>query len=68
MGTVVESFAVRVIDEPSLRPKAWPARKRSKATHPLLIKSGNLRQSIHTQAQGAESVKVGTPTVYGAAQ
>lgn len=67
MGTVVESFAVRAFDEPGLRPKAWPARKKSKATHPLLIKSGNLRQSIHTQVQGTESVKVGTPAVYGAA-
>lgn len=66
MGTVVESLGVRAFDEPSLRPTAWPARKKSKAAHPLLIKSGNLRQSIHTQVQGSDSVKVGTPVVYGA--
>jgi len=66
MGTVVESLAVRAFDEPGLRPSAWPARKKSKATNPLLIKSGNLRQSIHTQLSG-DTAKVGTPVVYGAA-
>lgn len=66
VGTVIESHAVRAFDEPSLRPKAWPARKKSKATNPLLIRSGNLRQSIHTQVQGSDSVKIGTPVKYGA--
>lgn len=66
-GTVIESTAVRAFDTPGLRPKAWPARKQSKAANPLLIKSGNLRQSIHTQMQGGDSVKIGTPVVYGAA-
>ncbi len=67
MGTVVESLGVRAFDEPGLRPTAWPARKKSKAGNPLLIKSGNLRQSIHTQVIGNDSAKVGTPVVYGAA-
>jgi len=66
IGTVVESLAVRAFDEPNLRPKAWPARKKSKATNPLLLRSGNLRQSIHTQVQGSDAVKVGTPAKYGA--
>jgi phage gpG-like protein len=66
MATVVESFAVRAFDEPSLRPTSWPARKPSKATNPLLIKSGNLRQSIHTQVLGNDSAKVGSPAVYAA--
>ena len=66
MGTVVESFAVRAFDEPNLRPTSWPARKPSKATNPLLIKSGDLRQSIHTQVIGNDEAKVGTPKVYGA--
>lgn len=66
VGTVIESLAVRAFDEPSLRPKAWPARKKSKATNPLLIKSGDLRQSIHTQVQGSDSVKIGSPKVYAA--
>jgi phage gpG-like protein len=63
MGTVVESLAVRAFDEPSLRPTSWPARK---ASNPLLIKSGDLRQSIHTQVIGNDEAKVGTPKVYGA--
>ncbi|MBL9177606.1 MAG: phage virion morphogenesis protein [Verrucomicrobiaceae bacterium] len=67
MGTVIESTAVRAFDEPSLRPAAWPARKKSKASNPLLIKSGNLRQSIHTQVQGSDAVKIGSPVIYGAA-
>jgi phage gpG-like protein len=67
MGTVVESLAVRAFDEPGLRPMAWDARKKSKATNPLLIKSGNLRQSIFSQMQGTEAVKVGSPVVYAAA-
>lgn len=65
VGTVIESHAVRAFDEPSLRPKAWPARKKA-AKHPLLIKSGDLRQSIHTQVQGSDSVKIGSPKVYAA--
>jgi len=67
MATVVESFAVRAFDEPSLRPSAWPARKPSKATNPLLIKSGNMRQSIHSQVLGNDAAQVGTPAPYGAA-
>jgi phage gpG-like protein len=66
MATVVESFAVRAFDEPSLRPTSWPARKPSKASNPLLIQSGNLRQSIHTQVLGNDAAKVGTPAVYAA--
>lgn len=67
MATVVESLAVRAFDEPSLRPTGWPARKPSKASNPLLIQSGNMRQSIHTQVLGDDSATVGTPAVYGAA-
>lgn len=66
MATLVESYAVRAFDEPSLRPTSWPARKPSKATNPLLIKSGNMRHGIHTQVLGNDSAKVGTPVVYGA--
>lgn len=65
VGTVIESHAVRAFDEPSLRPKAWATRKKA-AKHPLLIKSGDLRQSIHTQVQGSDSVKIGSPKVYAA--
>ncbi|WP_395737424.1 phage virion morphogenesis protein [Prosthecobacter sp.] len=66
-GTLVESYAVRAFDEPSLRPQPWPARKKSKATNPLLIKSGDMQQGIHTQVQGSDAVKVGSPAVYASA-
>lgn len=66
MATVVESLAARAFDEPGLRPTSWPARKKSKATNPLLIKSGDLRQGIHSQVQG-DTAKVGSPTAYAAA-
>lgn len=66
-GTALESLAVRAFDEPGLRPTPWPARK-SGGGHPLLIRSGDLRQSIHTQQQGANSVKVGSPKNYAALQ
>lgn len=65
MATVVESMAVRAFDEPGLRPSSWPARKKA-AGHPLLIKSGNLRQGIHSAMKGKEAV-VGSPTPYAAA-
>ncbi len=65
MATVVESMAVRAFDEPGLRPTSWPARKKA-ASHPLLIKSGDLRQGIHSQVQG-DAAKVGSPTAYAAA-
>lgn len=67
-GTLVESYAVRAFDEAGVRPTPWPARKNSKAAHPLLIKSGNMRQSIHTQVQGNDSVQVGASVPYAAAQ
>jgi len=69
MGTVVESLAVRAFDEPGLRATPWPARKKSKATNPLLQDRGNLRKSIHTQLRG-ETAVVGLPSAtgeYGAA-
>ncbi len=65
MATVVESMAVRAFDEPGLRPQAWPARKKSKATHPLLIKSGNLRQGIFSKVEG-DHAKIGSPAAYAA--
>lgn len=68
MGTALESLAVRAFDEPGLRPTPWPARKPRKkgGGHPLLIKSGDLRQSIHTQQQGSDAVKVGSSKPYAA--
>lgn len=64
-GTVLASLGQRAVDEPGLRPAAWPARK-SGGANPLLVKSGTLRHSIHAQLAGADAVKVGTPVIYGA--
>lgn len=64
VGTLFGSLAQRAFDEPSLRAKSWPARK-SGGSNPLLIKSGDLRQSIHSHVQG-DSVVVGSPKAYAA--
>lgn len=64
-GTVVGALAQRAFDEPGLRPTPWPARK-SGGGHPLLIKSGTLRQSIHVRPEGSDAVRVSTPVIYGA--
>jgi phage gpG-like protein len=64
-GTVLGSLAQRAFDEPGLRPTPWPQRK-SGGSHPLLIKSHTLRQSIHVRPEGSDSVRVGTPVIYGA--
>jgi len=69
-GTLVTSYAQRAFDEPSLRPEVWKPRKKTKAkkqpTHPLLLKSGTMRQSIHHQLIGTDTVQMGTPVIYGA--
>lgn len=64
-GTVIGSLAQRAFSEPGLRPTPWPART-SGGSHPLLLLSGNLRQSIHVQPEGVDSVRIGSPVVYGA--
>lgn len=65
-GTLMESYAVRAFDEPAIRPAPWPARKKAGDGHPLLLKSGDLRQSIHFQVHGEDSVVVGSPKPYAA--
>ena len=64
-GTVVGALAQRAFTEPGLRPSAWPARKRSKASHPLLMLSGTLSKSIHVEMEGNDTVKVGVPDETG---
>lgn len=63
-GTLIGSMAQRAFDEPGLRPTSWLGRK-DKKPHPLLIKSGDLRQSIHHQVEG-DTVKIGSPKAYAA--
>ena len=66
IGTLMVSLSQRSFDEPSLRPSSWPRRKDSKP-HPLLIKSGDLRQGIHMQVT-SDSVEFGSPKPYAAYQ
>lgn len=66
MGTVLVSHAQRAFDEPQLRPTPWAKRKDPKPKHPLLIKSGDLRQGLHLVKAGKDTVRVGSPTPYAA--
>jgi phage gpG-like protein len=50
--------------DPSLRPSPWAPRKDKKSTHPLLIKSGNLRQSISWKLDGPDTVVIGSSQKY----
>ena len=63
IGGVVKRHTVDAFRDPSLRPSPWPPRK-SGGTHPLLIKSGNMRQGIGYRLQGDDTVVVGTPAKY----
>lgn len=64
-GTLMSSFAQRAFDEAGLRPAPWPARKDNKS-HPLLRLSHDLRQGIHVQQSGSDSVRIGSPAKYAA--
>ena len=66
IGTAVASRAQLAFRTASLRPAPWAPRKPSKRDdgHPLLIRSGNLRQSITWRLNGSDSVVVGAPVKY----
>ena len=64
IGTYVSSDATRAFRDASLRPSPWAPRKDGKATHPLLIKSGSLRQSVRHRLEGADTVVVGSDKEY----
>ena len=64
IGQHVASDATEAFRTASLRPSPWAPRKDKKATHPLLIKSGNLRQSIRWRLSGPDTVVVGSPMKY----
>ncbi|MFZ4764431.1 MAG: phage virion morphogenesis protein [Roseimicrobium sp.] len=61
------TLAQRAFDEPGLRPARW-SRRKSGGSHPLLVKSGTLRQSIHVQLVSGDTARVGTPVIYAAHQ
>lgn len=66
IGAEVESQTELAFKHPQYRPSPWAPRKKSKRDdgHPLLIKSGALRQSIGWKLQGSDTVVIGTDRKY----
>ena len=66
IGQAVASRATMAFRNEPMRPSPWAPRKKSKRDdgHPLLIKSGSLRQSIGWKLQGNDTVVVGTDKKY----
>ena len=65
IGAHVASEATRAFWDATLRPSPWAPRKDKKSTHPLLIKSGSLRQSISWRVTAPDTVVVGSDKKYG---
>lgn len=68
IGAEAASLAGRAFRSESLRPEPWAPRKPSKHDdgHPLLIRSGALRQSVGWRLEGAGAVAVGSDREYAA--
>ena len=64
-GQLVASRTTLAFRDPKLRPSPWAPRKDGKSKHPLLIKSGALRQSIKWRLAGTNAVVVGSDKKYG---
>lgn len=66
IGQAVASRATLAFRSEPIRPSPWAPRKPSKRDdgHPLLIKSGSLRQSIGYKVVGKDTVVVGTDRKY----
>ena len=64
VGQAVASRAQQAFRTASFRPSPWAPRKDKKAKHPLLIRSGNLRQSITWRFKSNDTVVAGTSTKY----
>ena len=65
-GQLVASRTTLAFRTPSMRPTPWAPRKKSKRDdgHPLLIKSGAMRQSIRWRLDGTNAVVVGSDKKY----
>lgn len=63
IGQKVASRAQQAFRSPSFRPSPWEPRK-SGGNHPLLIKSGALRQSISWKLEGTDTVVIGSDKKY----
>ena len=66
IGQAVASRTTLAFRHQQMRPSPWAPRKKSKRDdgHPLLIKSGALRQSIGWKLQGSDTVVIGTDRKY----
>lgn len=64
IGQQVASRATQAFRTASFRPSPWAPRNDKKSTHPLLIKSGNLRQSISWKLDGPDTVVIGSSQKY----
>ena len=64
IGQAVASRATQAFRTAAFRPSPWAPRKNKGDGHPLLIRSGNLRQSITWRFNGSDSVVVGSPARY----
>ena len=65
IGKTIKIHTREAFNEPSKRPSPWTPRK-SGGKHPLLIRSGDLRQSIRSRLSGSDTVVVGAPMKYAA--
>jgi phage gpG-like protein len=67
MGAEVVSIARGAFGDPALRPSPWPPRQRAvQPPHPLLRKTGALRDSIRVLQSTGETVNVGSDLPYAA--
>ena len=64
IGQAVASRATLAFRSSVYRPSPWAPRKKPGDGHPLLIKSGHLRQSISWKLEGDDAVVVGTSQEY----
>ena len=65
VGQTVASRATQAFRTPSFRPSPWAPRKGG-GRHPLLIRSGALRQSVFWKFSGDDAVVVGSDRKYAA--
>ena len=64
IGNVVKNHTTEAFRNPSYRPSPWAPRKDTKAKHPLLIRSGDLRDNFRAVVTGPDTVVVGTKVKY----
>ena len=64
IGNVVKNHTTEAFRHPTYRPSPWAPRKDTKSTHPLLIKSGDLRRNFRSVVTGPDTVVVGTKVKY----